>query len=411
MAENRLASVQEMSTESSIPAAQKQETGPALSAAAREAGPGPRRTFSFWKGRVALYAILKALDVRPGDRVILPAYTCFAVPSAVVFAGAQPVYADIDPETFHPSAASMLAACRDGERPRAILVQHTFGIPANTAPIVAWAREQGIAVIEDCAHVLGSRYRDSVGAWQEVGTLGDAAFYSSQWNKPVSTGIGGWASTCNSELAAALERFHAANCAPPSFKETYLLAAQVAVRGLVSSPWIYWSALTMYRWLYMRGVLVGSSSGEELQGVMPGDYAKRMSGFQKFLLKRRMRDRSHVAHRRHLKAIYDDCLKSAGMAALKLPEYADAVPLRYPVRVSNKTRVLSEARSRRIELGDWYPHPIDLPNGVSGAAFGYQEGMCPEGERAAREVINLPMHGRIREREARRVVDFLKKVA
>ena len=93
------------------------------------------------------------------------------------------------------------------------------------------------------------------------------------------------------------------------------------------------------------------------------------------------------------------------------PEYADAIPLRYPVRVSDKKRVLAEARGRRIELGDWYPHPIDLPNGVNGAAFGYQEGMCPEGERAAREVINLPMHGGISEREAQRIVDFLKQVA
>ena len=411
MAENRLASVQEMSTESSTAAPEKREAAPRLSAATMEAGPAPCRTFTFWKGRVALYAILKALDVRPGDRVVLPGYTCFAVPSAVVFAGAQPVYADIDPETFHPSPEGTMKACRAGERPRAILIQHTFGIPADAARIVAWAREQGIVVIEDCAHVLGSRYRDGLGAWQEVGTLGDAAFFSSQWNKPVSTGIGGWASTCNPELAAALERFHAANCAPPSLKETYLLAVQVAVRGIASSPWVYWSTLSMYRWLYMRGVLVGSSSGDELHGVMPDDYAKRMSGFQEFLLRRRMRDRSHMAHRRHLKAIYDDCLKSAGMAVLKVPEYADAIPLRYPVRVSDKKRVLAEARGRRIELGDWYPHPIDLPEGVSGAAFGYQDGLCPEGERAAREVINLPMHGRISEREARRIVDFLKQVA
>ena len=72
MAENRLASVQEMSTESSTAAPEKREATPRLSAATMEAGPAPCRTFTFWKGRVALYAILKALDVRPGDRVVLP---------------------------------------------------------------------------------------------------------------------------------------------------------------------------------------------------------------------------------------------------------------------------------------------------------------------------------------------------
>ena len=409
MGEGRLASVQEM--ESTTPAAQKRETAPQPSAAGAEAGPVLRRTFTFWKGRVALYAILKALEVRPGERVVVPGYTCFAVPSAVVFAGAKPVYADIDPETFHPSLASVKAACQAGGFPKAILVQHTFGIPANTAPIVGWARQQGITVIEDCAHVLGSRYRDALGAWREVGTLGDVAFYSSQWNKPVSTGIGGWAITDNPGLAYALEQFHSASCASPAPVETLLLAAQVAVRGLASSSWAYWSALALYRWLYMRGVLIGSSSGEELQGVMPSDYAKRMSRFQEFLLRRRMRNLSHVTHRRNLKAFYDRALKSAGLAVLTIPEYADAVPLRYPVRVSDKQRVLADARRRRIELGDWYPHPIDLPKGVNGAGFGYQDGMCPEGERAAREVINLPMHGGVSPEKAQRIVDFLKQAA
>ena len=411
MAESRLALAQGREMESPRLAARNGEAVAERSAAAAERRPGAPRTFTFWKGRVALYGILKALDIRPGDGVILPGYTCFAVPSAVVFAGAKPIYADIDPETFHASLGSLKAAGRGAQPPKAILVQHTFGIPANTAAIAAWAREQGIAVIEDCAHVLGSRYRDSLGAWQQVGTLGDAAFYSSQWNKPVSTGIGGWATSADPELAAALQRFHLASCAPPSARETLLLAGQVAVRGIASSPWIYWTALTLYRWLYMRGVLIGSSSGEELQGVMPSDYAKRMSGFQEFLLKRRMRDVAHVAHRRRLKAIYDDALKAAGLAVLKIPEYAEAIPLRYPVRVSDKKRVLAEARRKRIELGDWYPHPIDLPNGVSGRDFGYEEGMCPEGERAAREVVNLPMHVRVSEREAQKIVAFIKWAA
>src|SRR6266403_4192071 len=55
---------------------------------------------TFWRGRVALYAILKALGIGRGDQVVVPGYTCFAVPSAVCFAGAQPLFADIEPSTF-----------------------------------------------------------------------------------------------------------------------------------------------------------------------------------------------------------------------------------------------------------------------------------------------------------------------
>jgi dTDP-4-amino-4,6-dideoxygalactose transaminase len=85
--------------------------------------------------------------------------------------------------------------------------------------------------------------------------------------------------------------------------------------------------------------------------------------------------------------------------------------MRYPVRVGNKTRVLAEARRRWIELGDWYKNPVQAEKDADVELFGYRWGMCPEGERAAREVVNLPMHSRVTEEAARRAVDFLKELA
>jgi dTDP-4-amino-4,6-dideoxygalactose transaminase len=298
-----------------------------------------------------------------------------------------------------------------GAHTRAVLVQHTYGMPANVFPLVEWARRRGIAVIEDCAHALGSRYLDPAGVWHEVGTAGDAAFFSSHWNKPVSTGLGGWAKVMNPEVEVRLRRFHDEDCVSPSWCEAVLLAAQVVVHKLFLTPRLYWMARTAYQWSYSRGVLVGSSTDEELRGVMPLEYCKRMSGFQEWLLRRLLATASLQAHRRLLKEIYDSALAAAGLPVLRIPEYADPVLLRYPVRVRNKNHVLAEARRRWIELGDWYKHPVDRPEESDSADFGYRTGMCPEGERASREVVTLPMHSRVTEAIARHSVNFLKELA
>lgn len=143
---------------------------------------------TFWKGRVALYAILKALEIGPGDAVLLPGYTCMVVPIAAVFLGATPVYADVDASSYNVTRDTLEAAWRghNGPRPKAVIIQHSYGIPVEAGPILDWARSEGLAVIEDCAHVLGSSYRGT-----PCGLLGDAAFFSSQWNKPTTTGLGG----------------------------------------------------------------------------------------------------------------------------------------------------------------------------------------------------------------------------
>lgn len=371
--------------------------------------------FTFWKGRIALYALLRAIGVQPGDVVIIPGYTCFAVPLAVQVAGAEPLYADIDPRTFNISLPEIEAACdrRGQARIKAIVIQHTYGIPAGAEAIIRWARARGIATIEDCAHVWGSRYLDENGTWRTVGTLGDAAFFSSHWNKPVSTGLGGWAQTSDLNLEDALRHFHSEECAAPPLGEALLVAVQVGVREAFSSPWAYWTARNAYRWLSARGVFVGSSTPDELLGVKPrdADYAKRMSAFQEWLLKRRLSKTSVVDHRRRLKAVYEAALESAGLPILDLPSGVDPVLLCYPVRVREKQRVLERAQRRHIELGDWYRYPVDRPDGVDEKVFAYRTGTCAQGERAAREVVTLPLHKRVTDSGAREIVDFLKEVA
>ena len=368
---------------------------------------------TFWRGRVALYAILKACGIGSGDTVVVPGYTCFAVPSAVCFVGAEPAYADIEPSTFNLSLETIQSVLhqKPGANVKAIIIQHTYGIPADTQPIVAWAHERGITTIEDCAHVFGSRYRDDSGKWLPLGSLADASFFSSQWTKPISTGLGGWVNTEDLNLRAELQRFRSEHCVHPSKGEVAMLAAQLRIRKLVSHPRIDWIVKRVYQTLYSRGLLVGTSSREEFRAQMPSGYAKRMSLFQEKLLRRSLSDDSVVAHRRCLKRVYDEALELAGLPLLNVTERFDPVLLRYPVRIKQRARALAEAKKHGLEIGDWYTHPIDRPETLDAEVLGYRQGGCPEGELAGREVVNLPMGRRVTEKSARRMVEFLKKFA
>ena len=293
---------------------------------------------------------------------------------------------------------------------KAVVVQHTYGIPADIRPILDWARESGVAVVEDCAHSWGSRYRDN-GKWSELGSFGDAAIFSSQWTKPISTGLGGWAIANSPILRERLRHFRSLECIAPSIGESAMLAIQVVARELASSPAVYWTAKRAYQFLYRRGLLLGTSSPEEFHAEMPKGYAKRMSRFQEWLLTWRLAKTEVIRYRRSLKAIYDAALAQNGFDALRTPDYADPVLLRYPLRVTNKNQVMAEARRRGIELGDWYSHPVDVPEDSAAETFGYMNGMCREGERAACEVINLPMHTRITEKNILATINLLKEVA
>jgi perosamine synthetase len=375
-------------------------------------GTPAKHVFTFWKGRIALYGILKALGIGPGDSVLVPGYTCAAVPGAVKFAGASSVYADIDPESYSPSLGTYSDALESHShaRVKALILQHTYGIPADASRIAAWAREQGIAVIEDCAHAIGTRYRQDDGRWQEVGNAGDAAFFSSQWSKPISTGLGGWLITSDRSLAERMAHFHDEECNAPSFLELSLLAGQLTARAIFSSPRWYWSAAEAFRSLSHVGIFVGTNEDGEFEGRMPEQYPKKMSRLQEWLLRRRLANQALFVRRRNLKLAYDEALHSCGLPTLHVTENADPVLLRYPVRVKNKDEVLAQARRRRIELGDWFNHPLH-PREANAEVFGYRRGFCPEGERAAKEVVNLLLTERTTEKTAREAVDFLKQVA
>ncbi|HSX40366.1 MAG TPA: aminotransferase class I/II-fold pyridoxal phosphate-dependent enzyme, partial [Candidatus Saccharimonadales bacterium] len=152
---------------------------------------------SFNSGRSSLFAILKALDIQKGDEILMQTFTCVAVPNAIIWAGAKPVYVDID--------KTLTMDAKDLERKitaktKAILVQHTFGIPSNMDEIRTLARKNKLIVIEDCAHTIGAVYNG-----KKLGTLSDVAFFSLGRDKAFSSVFGGMAITNNRTLGNKLK--------------------------------------------------------------------------------------------------------------------------------------------------------------------------------------------------------------
>src|SRR5947207_5870427 len=120
-------------------------------------GRGHVRAVSTEYGRMALYFILKALDIPAGSEIIVPALTFWVVPEIARVAGLKPVFADVDPYTFtmDPKAAERAIT----PNTRAILPTHLYGLTCDMDPIMDLARKHNLKVIEDCAHALGTTYK------------------------------------------------------------------------------------------------------------------------------------------------------------------------------------------------------------------------------------------------------------
>ncbi len=359
--------------------------------------------FAFFKGRVALYAILKAIAVGPGDEVILPGYTCVMDVNPVKYLGAKPVYVDIEPETFNINVN--LLKDKITTKTKVIIAQHTYGYPCDMNAIMNIADKNGVTIVEDCCLALGSKYKGKL-----CGTFGKAAYFSFQWNKPFTTGLGGMAITDDAELADDIDSLCQKELCHPSKKEVLLLAAQLAVYRAFIYPRTTALAQTIFRSLTKKDLVIGSSKTSEFKPEMPLDFFKAMSSVQaRSGLKQLKKIEQNIAHRKKMAQLYDQLLKEKGWNTRNYDSsIIDPVMVRYPVRVAEKNRALTEASKASVELGSWFEcplHPIETPL----AAYDYEPGMCPEAEKASREVVNLPLHPRAGKKTARKTVDFITR--
>lgn len=145
-------------------------------------------------GSVALDVAIAALDLGPGDEVILPSFTIISCAAAIVRAGATPVLVDCEPNIWNTTAERI--AERVTQRTKAIMIVHIYGLPVDMDPVLGLARQHGLKIIEDAAEMHGQGYKS-----RPCGSFGDISTFSFYPNKLVTTGEGGMVLTDDLALA------------------------------------------------------------------------------------------------------------------------------------------------------------------------------------------------------------------
>ena len=161
---------------------------------------GVRHAYACASGTAAVHTAIAAIDPEPGDEIVTSPITDMGALAPILYQGAIPVFADVDPDTLNVTAATIQP--RLSVRTRAIVVTHLFGNPCEMSEIMALARARDIPVIEDCAQAFLARHDG-----QLVGTLGSIGCFSLQQGKHVTTGEGGLVVTNDDALARRMFLF------------------------------------------------------------------------------------------------------------------------------------------------------------------------------------------------------------
>lgn len=370
----------------------------------RYLGCGSDKIFFYWKGRVALYAILKAMNIGDGDEVLVQGYTCVVVSNAIMYLGATPVYADIDPETYNIDLDSLKSKISD--KTKVIICQNTYGLSGNLEMIESIAKEfsdkygHRIYTIEDCTHGFGGTYHG-----RPNGISCDASFFSTQWSKPFTTGIGGFCVVHDKMIENNLTALNQ-ELKEPAFKEKFELWIMYFVRQYLINSFTYWPLVKLYRLMSRKNLIVGSSSGEEVIGIeMPEDYFKAQSSvqFKKGIKSIKKLDKINTKRKKDA-LCYTEYLESIGKTAVSRKFFDDHIFIRYPMLVNNREKFKEDAETAHIAIGEWFEGPI-YPTYGGLDIWKVNKEDIPNAMYVCEHIVNLPTG----ENNADKVVEFLER--
>jgi dTDP-4-amino-4,6-dideoxygalactose transaminase len=305
-------------------------------------------------GTDALMLALRACGVAAGDEVILPPFTFVATGSAVSALGAKPVFADIHPATYNLDPAELER--RTTPRTRAIVVVHLYGLAADMAPIMTFARARRLPVIEDNAQAIGAAYKG-----RHTGSLGDVACLSFYPTKNLGAyGDAGMVVTNSAELDARIR----------------ILRNHGQTQRYVSSEpgW--------------NGRL------DELQAAILRVKLRHLPDWQR-------------ARQAHAAEYTRQFSRIPGVMPPIAPEGYEHVYHQYTIRVEYRDALQKALTERKIGSSVYYPVPLHLQPLY--ASLGYKAGDFPHAERAAQEVLSLPMFPELRAEQIARVTEAISE--
>jgi dTDP-4-amino-4,6-dideoxygalactose transaminase len=333
---------------------------------------GARHGIGLSSGTDALLIALMAYDIGPGDEVLTSPYTFFATGGTIARTGAQPVFLDIDPETYNlrvdlvrdflakdcERRAGGFYNRETGGRVRALMPVHLYGQSADMDPIMTLARECGLPVIEDAAQAIGAEYPPG----RRVGGIGDIGCLSFFPTKNLGAfGDAGMCVTSDDALASKLR--------------------MLRVHGMEPK--------------YYHALIGGNFRIDEIQAAV-------------LLVKFRHLENWHAGRQQNA-AYYDRAFRAAGLAArvatpTARPGYRH-IYNQYVIRVPDRDRLRAYLAECGVGSEVYYPVPLHMQQCF--AYLGYRPEDCPESARAARETLALPIYPELREEQLQYVVDSI----
>ena len=306
-------------------------------------------------GTSALHLALLAAGVKPGDEVITVSCTFVATVAAIDYAGARPVFVDVDPLTHNMDPTQVEAAIT--ERTRVIMPVHLHGQPADLDPILEIARRRRLLVIEDAAQAHAAEYQG-----RRVGSIGDLGCFSFYPGKNLGAyGEGGMVVTNNEEFAHTIRMLRD------------------------------WGQERKY-----HHVLKG--------------FNYRMEGIQGAILRVKLRhlDAWTEARRRHA-AAYNELLADVAVQKPVEMPYAKHVYHVYAIRTPKRDQMQETLQAQGIQTGIHYPIPVHLQKAY--ADLGYGLGDLPVTEQAANEMLSLPMFAELVDQQIEAVCAAVREAA
>lgn len=359
---------------------------------------------SFNSGRSAFLAILEALDIKEGDEIILQAFTCNAAVNPILARKAKPVYADID-KTLNLDPDDLKKKIT--KNTKAVIIQHTFGWPAQIDRILKIAKENNLYLIEDCAHSLGAKFKGKL-----CGTFGDASFFSFGRDKIISSVFGGMAITKNKEIGERIKNFQESLSFPSDFWIFQQLLHPILINYLVLPAYGINQYLGRFflGFFHQTAVLSKGVYKKEKKGIISRHFPKKFPDALAVLALNQFQKLERFnQHRRETAKIYQENLKKKFKLPLARSE-ENIVPtfMRYPILTEKETdEILKKARKRKIYLNDgWRKSPI-VPPDTDLEKMKYPKGSCPKAEKVAKRIINLPTHINISQEDAQKIINLL----
>ena len=338
---------------------------------------GSKYAFAFMGGRVALSACIHALQLKPGDEVILPGYTCVVVPNAFHFAGVKTVYSDIELDTYGLDAS--LIEEKITPKTKAILLHHLYGIVCRDyEQIIKIAKRYNLYVIEDCAPSTGAVFKN-----KRVGNLGDVAVYSSEQSKVFTTINGGMAVTNDDLLAIRLKAYYdQASYPDANLIDKHLHSVMINYYSCKDTK--RWWKGELIRFLYRDKIII-STTKEEKKGIKPSYYGRKMpSAIAAIGLNQLKKIDGYNEQRRENARKWDKWCENNGYKKPLIIPKSVPVYLRYPILVEpeKKNDISWGYKELGITLGVWFVsniHPVTWS--VDG---------CPNADKAVKQCVNFP---------------------